>query len=1207
MPQFKTVSIFAIAVAALVVGSLTADAAPNPKNLGASPRGGAAGFGRQCANGSGAVIETSVVRLGVDCLAQLNTDFPGDPIGIGFMGLRFKPTGNPSTEPGCLCEGWGAADAGSGISGYANNDNDNAGLVQTGFASTPTTAVVDTDIIGPSGPAMSVRHDYHPSAVPNLFEATVTITNLTTGPLGDIRYRRVMDWDIGPTEFNEFVTLFHGTAAALIGTDTNGFDTADPLSTDGSFLPGPVTDSGPDDHGARFDFALGPLDPGQSHVFNIYYGAAATESEALSAISIVGAETYSLGQPSTPNGPSEGTPNTFIFAFSGVGGDPVPSDCGNDQVDKGETCDPPFSGPHGPQNATCRLGCTFCGDGNVDPGEDCDDGNNIDNDLCPNGCIIPTATSTTVPKGPTIACCVDGTCLGLSELDCESAGGFVAGPDCDGGFTPVRGASGPPVICPGGTTTTLAPTPVCGNGTVEPGEQCDDGNVDDGDCCNARCQYESARQPCEDGLFCNGAETCDGAGTCDPGNPPFCDDGVDCTDDSCDETGDTCTSLPVDARCDDSVSCTTDRCEPAPRSGTDGCTYTPDDSVCTDGDACTGVETCDVANDCQPGTPVNCDDLTDCTTDTCDPSTGSCSNAPDHGFCDDKISCTVDRCEPSSGRVPVNDGCTNTPDDGVCDDGAFCNGTETCDTLNDCQAGTAVDCGDKVSCTDDSCNEGTDSCDNTANDANCDDGAFCNGAETCDAANDCQVGTPVNCSGLDDDCNSGACNETTDACEAQNTNEGGGCDDGLFCTDNDTCSSGTCSGTALDCGDSVGCTVDSCDEANDTCVNTADDSSCDDGAFCNGVERCDATNDCQAGTAIDCSSFADDCNAGSCNETTDACESTPTNEDGACDDGQACTKAAECKSGTCTPTEQTVFAPSCRWLALGAETGEDVKMRTDAGAQLTGSLCSDIGDRLKGEVSAHMVATLDSGDAMRFDGGAAVGASIVSGGGGLISGKDKDAFIPNTDGAKNVPGGTSQPSSAGGGNVIDTTGSHPLLAQCQADQGLLDNAESILDGLSPDATIGQIKGKGPHTIDTGGDDFHVLHVTGNVKPAGRDTLNIIGDPEDVVIVIVDGNLQFPFGTTIGGPTDAADGFLEIPVDRPGPNNVLFYVKGTVCKIGRSAQGYGSLFCPDASKFRVGKSTRWLGSFAGGQRRGEIRLRPSVDLRRAEFSGDVPAP
>ncbi|UCC32068.1 MAG: S8 family serine peptidase, partial [Phycisphaerales bacterium] len=83
--------------------------------------------------------------------------------------------------------------------------------------------------------------------------------------------------------------------------------------------------------------------------------------------------------------------------------------------------------------------------------------------------------------------------------------------------------------------------------------------------------------------------------------------------------------------------------------------------------------------------------------------------------------------------------------DGECDDFLFCTGVETCDAYGHCQPGTAPDCDDGVTCTDDSCNEGTDSCDNVANDANCDNGLYCDGVETCHPLLDCQAGTTVDC------------------------------------------------------------------------------------------------------------------------------------------------------------------------------------------------------------------------------------------------------------------------------------------------------------------------------------------------------------------------------------------------------------------------------------------------------------------------------
>ena len=75
---------------------------------------------------------------------------------------------------------------------------------------------------------------------------------------------------------------------------------------------------------ARLVFCpYGTLAAGATKTFRTFYGAAGTETEALNAIQAVGAEVYSLGQPNTTDGPTLGTPNTFIFAFSGVGGPPI--------------------------------------------------------------------------------------------------------------------------------------------------------------------------------------------------------------------------------------------------------------------------------------------------------------------------------------------------------------------------------------------------------------------------------------------------------------------------------------------------------------------------------------------------------------------------------------------------------------------------------------------------------------------------------------------------------------------------------------------------------------------------------------------------------------------------------------------------------------------------------------------------------------------
>src|SRR5207253_3229170 len=57
--------------------------------------------------------------------------------------------------------------------------------------------------------------------------------------------------------------------------------------------------------------------------FTIYYGGATTETGALAALNSVGVEAYSLGEPSTEDGPTLGTPNTFAFGFTDIGGTAV--------------------------------------------------------------------------------------------------------------------------------------------------------------------------------------------------------------------------------------------------------------------------------------------------------------------------------------------------------------------------------------------------------------------------------------------------------------------------------------------------------------------------------------------------------------------------------------------------------------------------------------------------------------------------------------------------------------------------------------------------------------------------------------------------------------------------------------------------------------------------------------------------------------------
>ncbi len=316
-----------LAFVVLVVGSLPATAQVNPKNE--LP-------GEAIAPESpGAIISNGTVMLGVVDQGQLN-EAGGSPsmCGVDVVGLRYVPHNAESTSPGCLCEGWGVADAGTNVYGYADQDWALTNVTDVSFVSTATTA---TSVVTVGG-IFQVTHDFFPSSSPYLYECAVTIENISGGTLADVRYTREMDWDTEPTSFDEYVTI-HGTAAAanVLYADDNGFQEPNPLAARSAILAtGDFVDSGPADHGSLFDFGFGALADGESISFSIFYGAAPSQADAIAALTAVNAEVYSFGQvdwdgsgdilsgcPGAPGGTYgavTGEPHTFIFGFAGVGG-----------------------------------------------------------------------------------------------------------------------------------------------------------------------------------------------------------------------------------------------------------------------------------------------------------------------------------------------------------------------------------------------------------------------------------------------------------------------------------------------------------------------------------------------------------------------------------------------------------------------------------------------------------------------------------------------------------------------------------------------------------------------------------------------------------------------------------------------------------------------------------------------------------------------
>ncbi len=192
------------------------------------------------------------------------------------------------------------------------------------------------------------------------------------------------------------------------------------------------------------------------------------------------------------------------------------------------------------------------------------------------GFLGPLGTSDNFGSGVAALGDIDGD--GVNDL------GVGARFNDDGGST--RGAAW--ILLLDGAVST------CGNGIVEGAEDCDDGNTEDADCCSSVCRFEGAGTRCLDNDLCNGTEVCDGAGTCLAGPVLNCNDSNLCTDDGCDALSG-CINAANTAPCSDS-------------------------NLCTTGDQC-------VNGVCAGQAPLNCDDGSLCTFDTCDDALG-CLNEP---------------------------------------------------------------------------------------------------------------------------------------------------------------------------------------------------------------------------------------------------------------------------------------------------------------------------------------------------------------------------------------------------------------------------------------------------------------------------------------------------------------------------------------------------------------------------------------------------
>jgi|GEM_PF-6606578 len=449
---------------------------------------------------------------------------------------------------------------------------------------------------------------------------------------------------------------------------------------------------------------------------------------------------------------------------------------------------------------------------------------------------------------------------------------------------------------------------LCTEGSWETKSICDDGKV---------CTLDSCSVSQDDVYGCQFENIHDGT-DCDDGNPNT--DGTRCLLGEC--------VVWVQCETDDGVCCVDGRVV------NEGGICNADDNGCTVGDTCQ-------SGTCMAGPAPDCSGVSDqCNTGVCSSTSGntySCirdNTSHENESCNaDSNGCTRnDSCKSGvcvAGSVPD---CTSEDDQcnsGVCSstsnnsyscrkdpqpkENNSCNADSNGCTVDDkCQAGSCV-AGIAPDCTEenDQCNTGI--CSSTGvNSYNCikdsqpHENSSCNADDNGCTSNDtcssgtCIAGLAVDCSLLDDQCNSGRCASSSPSsyrCEKESEAfEGLACDDQNPATGPDSCVDGRCVGQDCTCSGINSC-CDGCNPINEGAVCNADSDGCT-------VDDTCQAGYCIDGAAADCTGESDQCNLGKCHSMGSAgfaClpDSTPL-EGQSCDDGNNSTGPDTCTNGHCS-------------------------------------------------------------------------------------------------------------------------------------------------------------------------------------------------------------------------------------------------------------------------------------------------------------------
>lgn len=420
----------------------------------------------------------------------------------------------------------------------------------------------------------------------------------------------------------------------------------------------------------------------------------------------------------------------------------------------------------------------------------------------------------------------------------------------------------------------------------------------DNDCDGREDQQPQASASCNDDDPCNGLERCF-RGECQDGLPIDCDDGNDCTADSCDpelecqntveEDGTGCGD-PDDNDCDNPDTCLEGVCQP---------NLEPAATVCRE-----AAGDCDITESCDGTSPDCPEDVVRPETVECREAAGDCDVAE---YCDgaeplcpsDELQPLTLECRAAVGMCDAAEYCdevnVDCPADGVQPEATVCRAaSDVCDVEELCD-------GINKTCSADAVAPATTEC--RASEGDCDPGELCNGSDKAcppdglepetticrEATGDCDLAEY--CDGEDRDCPGDALKILDTECRPS----AGGCD-----------VVETCDGENPDCPpDVVKPDTDVCREA---------DGVCDISEYCDGTGATCPANAVEPPT-VQCRPSEDECDAAEfCDGANPDCPFDAVIPDGTLcsSDGIFCTGEEECRDGVCSsPGNPCPEPPTC--------------------------------------------------------------------------------------------------------------------------------------------------------------------------------------------------------------------------------------------------------------------------------------------------------